>query len=108
MSSPKEQTEGPGKRARSRREPPDSSGKPRASVNMDELRELIRLLRENGLAELELENEGFRVRLRREGSAELVAPYSEAPIPLRAAAPAPAPNPAPAPSHPGAQATTAA
>ena len=75
---------------------------------MDELRELIALLRENGLAELELENEGFRVRLRREGSAEPVAQYSEAPIPLRAAAPAPAPNPVPAPSHPGAQATTAA
>ena len=35
-------------------------------MNMDELRELIALLRENGLAELELENEGFRVRLRRE------------------------------------------
>jgi acetyl-CoA carboxylase biotin carboxyl carrier protein len=76
---------------------------------MDELRELIRLLRENGLAELELENEGFRVRLRREGSGEPVAHhYTEAPIPLRAAAPVPAPNPAPAPSHPGAQATTAA
>jgi acetyl-CoA carboxylase biotin carboxyl carrier protein len=35
---------------------------------MEELRELIALLRENGLAELELENEGFRVRLRRESS----------------------------------------
>jgi acetyl-CoA carboxylase biotin carboxyl carrier protein len=39
----------------------------KASVNMDELRELIALLRENGLAELELEREDFRVRLRREG-----------------------------------------
>jgi len=71
---------------------------------MDELRELIGLLRENGLAELELENEGFRVRLRREGSGEPVAHSSEAPIPMRVAAPAPAP----APAHPGAQATTAA
>ena len=35
---------------------------------MDELRELIALLRENGLAEFELEREGFRVRLRREGT----------------------------------------
>ena len=35
---------------------------------MDELRELIALLRENGLAELELEREDFRVRLRREGT----------------------------------------
>ena len=40
----------------------------KASVNMDELRELIALLRDNGLAELELEREDFRVRLRREGS----------------------------------------
>lgn len=72
---------------------------------MDELRELIGLLRENGLAELELENEGFRVRLRREGTVEHVV-HSEVPIPVRA--PAPASNPAPAPSHPGAQATTAA
>lgn len=34
---------------------------------MEELRELIALLRDNGLAELELEREDFRVRLRREG-----------------------------------------
>jgi len=40
----------------------------KASVNMDELRELIALLRDNGLAELELEREDFRVRLRREGA----------------------------------------
>ena len=40
----------------------------KASVNLDELRELIALLRDNGLAELELEREDFRVRLRREGT----------------------------------------
>ena len=97
MSEPKEQSEAPNRRSRSQ--------KPVASVNMDELRELIELLRENGLAELELENEGFRVRLRRESAA------SE---PLHAAPPPPPPPPAPAPSsvsapaHPGTQATTAA
>ena len=41
------------------------AGRPEASVNMDELRELIALLRDNGLSEFELEREGFRVRLRR-------------------------------------------
>jgi len=41
------------------------SSRPEASVNMDELRELIALLRDNGLSEFELEREGFRVRLRR-------------------------------------------
>ena len=42
----------------------------KASVNLDELRELIALMRDNGLAELELEREDFRVRLRREGTNE--------------------------------------
>jgi len=40
----------------------------KASVNLDELRELIALMRDNGLAELELEREDFRVRLRRDSS----------------------------------------
>src|SRR6185436_5264562 len=59
MSAPKEQSETPNRR-------PRTAQRPAASVNMEELRELIALLRDNGLAELELENEGFRVRLRRE------------------------------------------
>ncbi len=40
--------------------------RPEASINMDELRELIDLVRANGLAEFELEHHGFHVRLRRE------------------------------------------
>ena len=81
---------------------------------MEELRDLIALLRENGLAELELERADFRVRLRRES---LSAPVDHS-QPVAAAAPAPAANPAPvaanppasasAPAHPGAQASTAA
>ena len=101
MSTPKEQPEAAGKR-------PRAAQKPAASVNMDELRELIGLLRDNGLAELELENEGFRVRLRRESTlaeAAAVAPVQHpAPAPV-ALAPAPAPS---GPAHPGTQATTAA
>lgn len=85
--------------------------KPQASVNMDELRELIALLRDNGLAELELENEGFRVRLRRE-SALAESSHGSASHHVPAPAPAPAPpTSAPAssgPTHPGTQATTAA
>jgi acetyl-CoA carboxylase biotin carboxyl carrier protein len=73
---------------------------------MDELRELIALLRDNGLAELELENEGFRVRLRRESA---LAESSHAPVQHYAPAPAPAPAPAASgPAHPGTQAATAA
>ena len=103
MSTPKEQPEAAGKR-------PRAAQKPAASVNMDELRELIGLLRDNGLAELELENEGFRVRLRRESSAA-ASPYAaEAPqhVPAPALVP-PAPAPAPSgPTHPGTHASTEA
>jgi acetyl-CoA carboxylase biotin carboxyl carrier protein len=57
----------------------------KASVNLDELRELIALLRDNGLAELELEREDFRVRLRREGSnsqaPNVVADRPQIPVP---------------------------
>jgi acetyl-CoA carboxylase biotin carboxyl carrier protein len=97
MSEPKEQNDAPNRRAR--------TPKPAPSVNMEELRELIDLLRENGLAELELENEGFRVRLRRETAASESHSYVAPAAPVH---PAPAPAPAPTPAHPGTQATTAA
>ena len=97
MSEPKEQSEAPNRRARAQ--------KPAPSVNMEELRELIDLLRENGLAELELENEGFRVRLRREWGASESHSHVAAPAPAPVA---PASTPAHTPAHPGTQATTAA
>jgi acetyl-CoA carboxylase biotin carboxyl carrier protein len=78
---------------------------------MDELKELIELLRENGLAELELERQGFRVRLRREGT----FPMAQSEVSVGQAAPvqpvkpaAPAPVAAAPPMHPGARAETAA
>src|SRR6185369_16636982 len=103
MSAPKEQGDTPNRRNRSRQ---PNAERPAASVNMDELRELMSLLRDNGLAELELENEGFRVRLRRESA---LGESSHASVPHHSSAPAPAPAPAPSgPAHPGTQATTAA
>ena len=104
MSAPKEQGETPNRR-------PRAAQRPAASVNMEELRELIALLRDNGLAELELENEGFRVRLRRESSA---GSSYVADVPQHAPASAPVPAaPAPAaaasgPTHPGTHASTEA
>ena len=95
-------------RRRRNRSPVESSNQPGASVNMDELRELIALLHDNGLAELELERDNFRVRLRREG-AFVSAPYhveSAPPHASRSASTAPAATSSPA--HPGAQAETAA
>ena len=74
------------RRARSRREQSDHS----PSVNMDEVRELIALMRDNGLTELEIEGEEFRVRLRRDSVPSASAQHAEMP----AAAPAPVPEPA--------------
>jgi len=101
MSAEKEETGG--KRAR-------NAQRPAPSVNMDELRELIELLRENGLAELELENEGFRVRLSRESVASEPASHAAAPPPAPAATATalPAAPTHPGTAHPGTQATTAA
>ena len=102
MSASKEQAETPNRR-------PRAGSKPAASVNMDELRELIALLRDNGLSELELENEGFRVRLRRDSASAVrmvELPLTSAPAPAPAQ-PAP-PPPAAGPSHPGTHASTEA
>jgi acetyl-CoA carboxylase biotin carboxyl carrier protein len=82
-----------------RKEQSETSAK--ASVNLEELRELIALLRENGLAELELEREDFRVRLRREGA------YGPGDNSQHIPAPPPSP-PASAGTHSGAQASSAA
>src|ERR1044072_3132123 len=92
MSAPKEQGETPNRR-------PRAAQRPAPSVNMDELRELIALLRDNGLAELELENEGFRVRLRRESAYVPSTAHAVEPLP---------PPPAPGPTHPGTHASTEA
>ena len=98
------------RRARVQARSSEPAARPEPSVNMDELRELIALLRENGLAEFELEREGFRVRLRRETTSEA----SEGSVPV-ANLPAPRTGGTTSqkgsgvvPSHPGAQAETAA
>ena len=95
---------------RTRARQSDADAHPQPSVNMDELRELIALLRENGLAEFELEREGFRVRLRRE-SLHDYAPVSEAAthsVPTPPVRPVSQPVPVSTPAHPGAKAETAA
>ena len=98
MSENQEQSDQPNRKSRSRRETPS------ASVNIDELRELITLMRDNALAELELEREDFRVRLRRESAGPATPPLhfelASQPAAQHASASAPAPtsSPAPAPS----------
>ncbi|HEX5873345.1 MAG TPA: acetyl-CoA carboxylase biotin carboxyl carrier protein [Pyrinomonadaceae bacterium] len=108
MSENQEQSDQPNRKSRSRRETPS------ASVNIDELRELITLMRDNGLAELELEREDFRVRLRRESAGPTTPPLhfelTSQPAAQHASAPAPAPtsSPAPTPAAPDTATTAAA
>jgi acetyl-CoA carboxylase biotin carboxyl carrier protein len=87
-------------------------------VNMDELRELIQLIRQHEFTEFELEHEGFRVRFRR--GSEVGPPESAVgdAQPTTAGSVAPVSSGSPgteskvsattAPSHPGARAQTAA
>lgn len=87
-----------------------TESKPALSVNMDELRELIGLLQENGLAELELERGDFRVKLRREGAtppAPAVVEVTRSNA-VQTATSTQAIQHAIVPAHPGAQAETAA
>jgi acetyl-CoA carboxylase biotin carboxyl carrier protein len=99
-------------RARGRRR--NRSAGTEASVNMDELRELIQLIRENEFTEFELEREGFRVRLRRgpephEIGAGGVGPGAEFDRSSAAGASSAAESKVHAgPIHPGAKAETAA
>jgi acetyl-CoA carboxylase biotin carboxyl carrier protein len=86
------------------------------SVNMNELRELVSLITDNGLSLLELEREGFRVKIGRgpfiseEAANALAAAAGERQIsagPLSAAAPVQS-IPTIVAAHPGAQAEEAA
>ncbi|HEV2883494.1 MAG TPA: acetyl-CoA carboxylase biotin carboxyl carrier protein [Pyrinomonadaceae bacterium] len=85
------------------------------SVNMDELRELIQLVRENDFSEFELERESFRVRLRRGLSAGASEPSPAEDRPASSTSQT-APSTSAAageakatvPVHPGARAETAA
>jgi acetyl-CoA carboxylase biotin carboxyl carrier protein len=86
-------------------------------VNMDELRELIELIREHEFTEFELEREGFRVRFRRGaeaaestgaagGQPQTVSSSAQSTTTLPAAEAGS--TPPIAPSHPGAKAQTEA
>lgn len=60
-------------------------------MNLDDLKDILNLVREHELAEFEMEHEGLKVRIRKAGREYVVA--AAAPV----AAPAPAPVPALAP-----------
>ncbi len=83
------------------------------SVNMNELRELIQLIRENDFTEFELEREGYRVRFRRgpevvseTGASDVTASTQTTTLSTTTAGEAKGSGTAP--THPGAKAQTAA
>jgi acetyl-CoA carboxylase biotin carboxyl carrier protein len=83
------------------------------SVNMNELRELIQLIRENDFTEFELEREGFRVHFRKgpeitgeTGASDITS--SPQTTTLSTTTVAEAKGSTQAPTHPGAKAQTAA
>jgi acetyl-CoA carboxylase biotin carboxyl carrier protein len=83
-----------------------------ASINMDELRELVGLITDNGLTDFELEREGFHVKIGRNLYGERPAPAPALPPVEHHAIPA-ATNavrsvPSSGPPHPGAHAEEAA
>jgi acetyl-CoA carboxylase biotin carboxyl carrier protein len=84
------------------------------SVNMDELRELIQLIRENDFTEFELEREGFRVHFRRGAEAAESVAGVDSSQGVAGSAPSSGQtsetiaSAASAPSHPGAKAQTEA
>jgi acetyl-CoA carboxylase biotin carboxyl carrier protein len=99
---------------------PGQSRRPDPSLNMDELRDLVQLIAEHGFTDFELEREGFRVRLRRELTPQIVsapaAPVAQPQMSAQASTATEASGTAasssgataPQPKHPGAEAEAAA
>ncbi len=116
VPSPTDQSAERGQRERGRRRHRNPPRHLDASINMNELRELIDLITENGLTNFELEREGFRVKIGRgtfgedqSAQAALLPGQSERQIAAGAQAGSSVQSiPTSAPSHPGAQAEEAA
>ncbi|HYY57600.1 MAG TPA: hypothetical protein VE842_09725, partial [Pyrinomonadaceae bacterium] len=89
-----ERSGGGGQRDRGRRRhQPQPPRRPEATLNMEELRELVELIAQYGFTDFELEREGIRVRLRRELAPQIIAappqPQVSAHAPSTPATPAP-------------------
>ena len=76
-----------------------------AMMNLDELKQILEMVREHELSELELERDGYKIRVKKESPAaaraETITSYRlEAPPSVSPASPAPVTSPAPLPSPP--------
>ena len=65
-------------------------------MNLDDIRQILDLVREHDLSEFEIERDGLKVRIRKAGDRVEVLPPA-APLPVAAPVAATAPVPAPAP-----------
>jgi acetyl-CoA carboxylase biotin carboxyl carrier protein len=65
-------------------------------MNLDDIRQILDLVREHDLSEFEIERDGLKVRIRKSGDRVEVLPPA-APLPVAAPVNATAPAPAPAP-----------
>jgi len=78
-------------------------------MNLDELKQILEMVREHELSELELERDGFKIRVKKESPAarvDAVPSYQlEAPAPVLPSSPVPSasPVPGPLPSPPSAE-----
>ena len=70
----------------------------RILMNLDQLKQILDLVREHELSEFEVEHDGLKLKIRREGTGALVAAAvpSPAAVPAAAAGRAAAPGPSPA------------
>jgi oxaloacetate decarboxylase (Na+ extruding) subunit alpha len=67
------------------------SGAREECLELDELKEILRVLDERGISEFELEKEGIKLRVRKAAPHAPVAVLAAAPPPVAGVAPAPAP-----------------
>jgi acetyl-CoA carboxylase biotin carboxyl carrier protein len=72
-------------------------------MNLDDIREVLELVREHDLAELEIERDGLKIRVRKAGHPVAMMPTAVTLAPglaVPTAAPAPAPSPTPTAAAP--------
>jgi len=76
-------------------------------MDLDDVKQILALVREHDLAEFELERDGLKVRVRKAGREVAIAPPPAPAIPAEAVVPGPASGPAPVASQPEVQSPAA-
>ena len=56
-------------------------------MNLDDVREILALMRDNGLSEFEIERDGLKLRLRKDSAGTVMAPLAAAAYTQNVAAP---------------------